>query len=226
MNKDTKGFYKALGVDKEAPLDNIKKAFRKKAKEVHPDITGNHSDGFNTIAEAYRVLKNPLLRKQYDETGTHEESNDIDIRAQSIVVALFEEFLVDGSCDYAFEDPIATMKTSLMLQIEERNKSIGDSQSKIKKYESKRCKLVFKGDNPHKNLFESVICKKIEDLRVDILQHQKMIDVLNKSIIFLDDYKYDGIVIVRNQEIINPKWVDQGDGRYTTNIASSCLWSI
>ena len=66
MEKD---FYKALGVSKDASADEIKRAYRKLAKQYHPDRNpGDESaeDRFKEVGEAYQVLSNEEDRKQYD----------------------------------------------------------------------------------------------------------------------------------------------------------------
>lgn len=71
MSKD---YYNILGVDKNAGQDEIKKAFRKKAHEHHPDKQGGDEAKFKEINEAYQVLGNEERRKQYDQFGTSFES--------------------------------------------------------------------------------------------------------------------------------------------------------
>jgi molecular chaperone DnaJ len=66
-NKD---FYKVLGVAKDASSADIKKAYRKLARDNHPDShPGNQAaeERFKAIAEAYDVVGDPAKRKQYDE---------------------------------------------------------------------------------------------------------------------------------------------------------------
>jgi len=65
-----KDFYKILGVKEKASADEIKKAYRKLAKESHPDANqGNPgaAERFKEIGSAYSVLSDPKKRKQYDQ---------------------------------------------------------------------------------------------------------------------------------------------------------------
>lgn len=66
MSKD---YYNILGVDKNASQDEIKKAFRKKAHEHHPDKGGDEKK-FSEINEAYQVLSKADKRAQYDQFGS------------------------------------------------------------------------------------------------------------------------------------------------------------
>src|SRR3982751_6684503 len=66
-NKD---FYKVLGVEKDAEASAIKKAYRKLARENHPDSKpGNKAaeDRFKQVAEAYDVVGDTAKRKEYDD---------------------------------------------------------------------------------------------------------------------------------------------------------------
>lgn len=67
MGKD---YYKTLGVDKGASQDEIKKAFRQKAHQCHPDKTGGDEAKFKEINEAYQVLGDQKKRAQYDQFGS------------------------------------------------------------------------------------------------------------------------------------------------------------
>jgi len=62
-------YYDVLGVGKTASDDEIKKAFRKKAIEHHPDKAGGDEAKFKEINEAYEVLKDDRKRQRYDQFG-------------------------------------------------------------------------------------------------------------------------------------------------------------
>jgi len=63
-------FYSILGVKRDAGTDEIKAAWRTKAKSVHPDQNRDDPQAHNRFAEigrAYEVLKDPAKRSRYDQ---------------------------------------------------------------------------------------------------------------------------------------------------------------
>ena len=65
-------YYEVLGVSKNATDEEIKKAYRKKAIQFHPDKNPGNKEAeekFKEAAEAYDVLSNPEKRQRYDQFG-------------------------------------------------------------------------------------------------------------------------------------------------------------
>ena len=70
MNVGQKNYYEVLGLNKNASMEEIKKAFRKLAFEYHPDRnkTKESEQRFKTINEAYQVLSDPKTRSPVSYT--------------------------------------------------------------------------------------------------------------------------------------------------------------
>src|SRR5437870_3668730 len=74
MAIEFKDYYKILGISRNASEEDIRKAFRKLAREHHPDVAKikkGAEDRFKEINEAYEVLGDPAKRKKYDELGSN-----------------------------------------------------------------------------------------------------------------------------------------------------------
>jgi len=87
-------YYEVLGVGHEASLEEIKKAYRKLAKQFHPDRDGGDAVRFKEATEAYEILSDPEKRRQYDHFGHAgpEQSFDFGPTDFSRARSAFEEF--------------------------------------------------------------------------------------------------------------------------------------
>jgi len=71
-------YYDTLGITNEATQDDIKKAYKKKALQWHPDRNKGSEEAENKFKEvslAYQILSDPIKRKTYDLTGSLEDTN-------------------------------------------------------------------------------------------------------------------------------------------------------
>jgi molecular chaperone DnaJ len=69
---EKRDFYEVLGLNKSAGEDEIKKAYRKLAKQYHPDLNPDNKEAetkFKDVGEAYEILSDPQKKSRYDQYG-------------------------------------------------------------------------------------------------------------------------------------------------------------
>ena len=78
MAANKRDYYEVLGIDKNASTEDIKRAYRKKAKECHPDLHPDDKEAearFRELNEANEVLSDPDKRARYDQFGFNDPMN-------------------------------------------------------------------------------------------------------------------------------------------------------
>lgn len=98
-------YYKILEIEKNASVDEIKKAYRKSAQKYHPDKGGTKEDEakFKEVNEAYQTLSDPQKRKQYDQFG-RTGPNMGDSRAGGFNYSDFQQGFGGSGFNVNFED--------------------------------------------------------------------------------------------------------------------------
>jgi curved DNA-binding protein len=101
-------YYAALGLARDATLDQIKKAYRTLARQHHPDMSKapDAEEKFKIVAAAYATLKNPEKRAAYDALGVQKEGTDMDAvqRAQGGFGGFGGPGAAPGQAGSRFED--------------------------------------------------------------------------------------------------------------------------
>lgn len=119
--------YDELGLKKGATADGVRRAYRRRAKETHPDQPGGDKDAFVRAGQALAILINPKKRAKFDETGEVEEEKNKQAEAVGLVAAAMGEvlnsFVKSGfrkDLDVVYRDVIAEMDADLAKQINDR----------------------------------------------------------------------------------------------------------
>ena len=138
-------FYSVLGVDRDASEKDIKRAFREKASEYHPDVSDdpNAEEKFKRIQDAKEVLLDDEKRRMYDQMG-HERFQQADKRGATEGGAgaggmgggpfggggaggmndIFEQFFGGGGAGRSGPQQGADLKTRLSVDLEEAHGGI------------------------------------------------------------------------------------------------------
>lgn len=138
--KPEEDLYKRLGVRKNASPDSIKKAYRKKARELHPDAGGDEEE-FKKLQLAYDVLKDPGRRAHYDATGEVEAFGGPTLAPaiQQMLTDLVDEVMFPGDeddrPDPEREDILLLMKEKLGEFKEQAEEEIKERQKRVKTLE-------------------------------------------------------------------------------------------
>ena len=139
-------FYSVLGVDRDASEEDVKRAFREKASEYHPDVSDdpNAEEKFKRIQDAKEVLLDDEKRRMYDQMG-HERFQQADKRGATEgggagaggmgggpfggggaggMNDIFEQFFGGGGAGRSGAQQGADLKTRLSVDLEEAHEGV------------------------------------------------------------------------------------------------------
>lgn len=125
--------YDTLGVDPKASAAEIKKAYRKKAKETHPDAGGS-PEAFTAIALAYRTLSDESQREYYDKYGQEKpKGNEIELQISSMLVEAFmQEDPITWICD-----SLSANRSEIREKLQRAKVCVKKVQKQLEKFEQK-----------------------------------------------------------------------------------------
>jgi DnaJ domain len=90
--------YKILGVAKDATTEQIKRAYRRRSSETHPDRDGGDDRSMQEVNDAYALLSDAVRRRHYDESGYSGKEASLAELAQGLLATELAK-LLDNGCD-------------------------------------------------------------------------------------------------------------------------------
>ncbi len=184
---DDNSLYDVLGVDRDAEPAEINAAYRKKAKDEHPD-RGGDKNRFALVARAGMILRDPDKRAEYDRTGKSEPEPDRE-RASVLkfVVAAFGE-AVDACSSPEFTDIVVAMRCWLDGRKEIGNAKVAEIQEDIDKITTIVSRLSYTGDGD--NVLVTMSETRLVDLRRAADDLEKQLAHLEGAHRIAADYVY------------------------------------
>jgi len=178
--------YQTLGIGKDATKDEIKKAYRKLSKTMHPDVGGDE-ESFDKLKQAYDVLMDDDLRKLYDETGTIGKVVDRYNMFMSFISSK-AVYALENFSDDPFFNLIDFLKGDLNDNIEKGRFTIIDVGTKKNTLQNKLKNIQNKKGG--ENLIAKVIELKVNEYSNHIEQIKKTIKDLEYCMDRIDEYSY------------------------------------
>ena len=177
--------YEDLGVPKTADRATIKRTYRKKAQQLHPDRPGGDVNKFHAIQKAYDVLGDDARRAHYDAHGTDGQQDRPGMLMQRLA-ALFMQLVESQDADRA--DLILLMREGLMNGKTKTKQDIAKLESKITKYERAKKRLTRKGQG--ENIFAQMLDGQISMVRRGMELGKAEIQNVDDMLLILKDYQY------------------------------------
>lgn len=171
--------YDSLGVPRDAPPEEVKRAYRKKAVHAHPDRGGNEQE-FHAIQRAYDVLGDPSRREQYDRTG---EDGQTDARSVALGTLATVMSNIMDQADVDHTDILAVARDHVNGEIAKMHAKISDLKKKRKARERALKRLSRKkvGENVMALIFEGNMrdfTRAIEGLEQHVAIAKDMLEIL------------------------------------------------
>lgn len=134
--------YETLGVAKNADAADIKRAYRRKSRKVHPDRGGDHN-AMIAVNRAYKTLSDPEKRAYYDSTGQDQPSETpLDVKVRAILMQLFLSALDQASDQH---DVIELMRDQIRKNQADAINKVAELRTKAAVLEQRRKRLRYKG---------------------------------------------------------------------------------
>lgn len=180
--------YDELGVPKDADKAAIKRAYRSRAKKVHPDTPGGDEAKFRQLSTAFRILSDDEKREHYDKTGQTDDPPDntmaevMSIVNRAIDAALAREDVLSQPLFEMCESGIWDSRAEVKRQIA-KTKVVQERLEKVRK------KIRFRGKG--EDLVTRGIDARLEQLRRALAGMERNVELLTKALDVLKDYTFD-----------------------------------
>ena len=185
-DQEKQDFYDELELDRDASLNDIKIAYRKRSKETHPDVNKGQEEEFKRVAEAYEVLRDPEKRAYYDATGKVKDNqeNKVDDFLTSVFLDLLEREMENEQSHNHINFPIVIVE-SIQASLKENEQRLRDlAKEEIKlmqvldRFEEIPPNVVFR-NTIHKSL--NALEHEKERVKNTIILYEQAIEIVQKA---------------------------------------------
>ena len=190
--------YEMLGLSREAGEPAISEAWRKKAKTAHPDAGGD-VEHFSRLQTAYDLLKDPVRRRIFDDTGYDPELADPrDLQGVMMLEKLVNDVILDEREPGSF-DPVAAMRRKLSDDIVKNRMHILELERHRNRVRQHIDRL---GRRPDTDVLGSMLRARTATMGEAIRKTESQIEMIEHAYQMLEGYQYElEAITAETQEI-------------------------
>lgn len=184
--------YETLGVAEDADAKQIRSAYKKKAKQEHPD-TGGTQEKFGRLKKAHDILVDPERRAKYDATG--DEAEVAPDNTAALILGIISAALAQV-LQVCAQNKRSPLQTELIFKIRGRIKQhlteACQQQGVLRPIMAGDAKLAdrFKSEKEGENIFEQILRGRLETLRTQYEQLEGQIKLGEEALKILEDYTF------------------------------------
>jgi curved DNA-binding protein CbpA len=188
--------YKILGVDRTASTEEVRRAYRERAKATHPDVPGGSKEEFRKVQRALTTLADPKKREHYDNTGTDDDGvpDNSDVGAINILVGFFEAAVTEFSNVQGADILQVNLIAAAREWLNESNKALlkqkQQLESKARKLEKVEKRLRRK-QSGQASMLNRALRAHIDGLRRNEQAKDRQAAANNAALKLLDEYVFD-----------------------------------
>lgn len=188
-----KSLYDVLGVARDASIEFIRAAYRKAAKQHHPD-SGGDPEKFSEIKVAHDVLSNPERRKRYDETGEVDasiisEQERVRLAAITFLAESFQSLLANENVDVATTDLRKLMLGRVNGEVEDVALAVKKAE-RLERRALASLKRFRREGSVEDNIFASLANNFLENVRGQLASARRHGAVMDAALAILGEYEY------------------------------------
>jgi hypothetical protein len=192
--------YETLGITPDATEDEIKIAYRRAAREAHPDRDGGDAEKMQRINAAYAILGDAVARERYDTTGD-EGHNSIEDDARSDLAKMISRHI-----DAESDDPIIDTKNELTRAFSGAQSEKEKTQKRLNNLPRLRARISSKSPD---NIAHQVIDDRLARLKKHLEKIERCLLVAQKMQEILRDYSCDKIIEdAEEHHILQPQFYE------------------
>jgi curved DNA-binding protein CbpA len=181
--------YRLLGIKRGASKEDVRKAYRRKAKIVHPD-KGGSAAAFSALTMAHEVLTDPKRRAKYDATGEVEQAKPDNFDGSAIeVIAQKLGLLIHAEQELTGLDIGALIEQSIRDDIARRRASIAEQSRAIERAAKLRARVRRKAEGAD-NMLARVLDWHERSSKDHIKKNEEAVASMERALEILDGYLF------------------------------------